>query len=378
MTRRYILRPHRLSLLAALFAVATGWGAAQENAAQQNPRLSYAEGAVEVVREHRTLQPGLLAGARLELFDFIATGADGVAEMRLGAESGAAAGTGAQGAAPGTGTEAPAAAPTTRVRLDPDTALMLHTHSPLVIELLHGSLSVESPAAAGGVTVLLREGRVEATDAAVSVARGALGRLRVEATEGRAMVSVEAAEPPRLFAREDRAVLLSPDRRAFENTLPGGDLREWRGARLMVAAMATAGAGEAHARIIDRSALYNLAKAEFDTAYRDAIRTEPSILGWMRSADLERSLSDATAAELEMPLAALEEARREFEPLFRELEALVSVVGADVLPASVSEDTRIIIERLHTARHLLRLFFESQGRLPEAGGGTATLPERGM
>lgn len=351
MSRRYILRLHRLLWLAALFALATGWVAAQENGAQEYPRLTYVDGAVQVVREHRTLQPALLTGARLEPFDFIATGADGVAEMRLGAES-----------AGGPGTEAP----TARLRLDPDTALMLHTQIPLVVELLHGSLSVET-GAAGGITVLLREGQVEATGAAVAVARGALGRLRVEAIDGRAAVSVDGADPPRLFAREDRSVLLSPERRAFENALPTSDLGQWRGARLMVAAMAAAGAGEAHAGILDRSRLYTLAKAEFDTAYGDAIRAEPSILSWMRSADLERSLSDATAAELEAPLAALEQARREFEPLFRELEALVSVVGTDVLPVSVSEDSRIIVERLHTARHLLRLFFESQGRLPEGG-----------
>ena len=254
---------------------------------------------------------------------------------------------------------------------------MLHTLSPLVVELIHGSLSVET-GAAGGVTVLLREGRVEATDAAVSVGRGALGRLRVEAIEGRASVTVEGADPPRLFAREDRSVLLSPDRPAFENTVPSGDIGQWRGARLMVAAMAAAGSGNAHAGILERSRLYTAAKAAFDTAYVDAVRAEPSILGWMRSSDLERSLSDATASTLEAPLATLEEARREFEPLFRELEALVTVVGAEVLPASVSEDSRIIEERLHTTRHLLRLFFESQGRLPEAGGGTTTVPARGM
>jgi hypothetical protein len=242
--------------------------------------------------------------------------------------------------------------------------------------------------AAGSVTVLLREGRVEATDATVAVARGAFGRLRVEAIEGRARVSVDGADPPRLFAREDRSVLLSPDRRAFENTLPAGDLGQWRGARLMVAAMASAGAGEAHATILERSRLYTRAKATFDTAYADAIRAEPSILGWMRSADLERSLTDATAGEIEAPLAALEEARREFEPLFRELEALVTVVGPDLVPASVSEDSRIMEERLHTTRHLLRLFSESQGRLPgddpdatavpDDNPGAAAVPERGM
>lgn len=380
MTRRNILRTRLLLFLSALLTVATGWVAAQESATQQNPRLSYVEGAVEVVREHRTLQPGLLAGALLESFDFIATGPDGVAEMRLGAAFGGPGGPGEP--APGTGTEATGTeaageASTTRLRLDPDSALMLHTHGPLVVELLHGSLSVET-GAAGGITVLLREGRVEATDAAVSVGRGAFGRLRVEAIEGRAMVSVEGADPPRLFAREDRSVLLSPDRRAFENALPTGDLGQWRGARVMVAAMAAAGDGAAHAEILDRSRLYTPAKTGFDAAYADAIGAEPSILSWMRSADLERSLSDATAAEIEAPLAALEESRREFEPLFRELEALVSVVGPEVLPASVSEDGRIIEERLHTARHLLRLFSESQGRLPEGDPGAAPLPERGM
>ncbi|MFO7782551.1 MAG: hypothetical protein R6W94_13105 [Spirochaetia bacterium] len=371
MTRRYILRPHRLLCLAALFALATtGWVTAQENAAQQNPRLTYVEDAVEVVREHRTLQPRLLFGAPLEPFDFIATGADGLAEMRLGATGTEATGTEATGTE-ATGTEAPAEAAVTLLRLDPDSALMLHTHSPLVVELLHGSLSVET-GAAGEITLLLREGRLEATDAAVSVGRGAFGRLRVEAINGRATVFVDEAEPPRLFAREDRSVLLSPDRRAFENTRPTGDLGQWRGARLMVAAMASA--GETHATILERSRLYTLAKAEYDTAYADAVRAEPSILGWMRSADVERSLTDATAAEIEAPLAALEEARREFEPLYRELEALVPVVGADIVPASVSEDSRIIEERLHTTRHLLRLFFESQGRLPGSDPDAAVVP----
>jgi hypothetical protein len=359
-----------------LLTVATATAAAQENVAQQQPTLSYVEGAVEVVREHRTLQPGLLFGARLESFDFIETGVDGVAEMRLVAESGAAAGTEAQAGA-SAGTEAAAPASTTRLRLDPDSALMLHTLSPLVVELIYGSLSAET-GVGGDVTVLVREGAVEAGNTAVTVARGALGRLRVEAIEGRASVTVEGEDPPRLFAREDRSVLLDPDRRAFENTVPSGDIGQWRGARLMVAAMAAAGSGEVHAGILERSRLYTAAKAAFDSAHAEAVRAEPSILGWMRSSDLERSLGDDTASTLDAPLATLEGARREFEPLFRELEALVTVVGAEVLPASVSEDSRIIEERLHTARHLLRLFFESQGRLPEAGGGTTALPARGM
>ncbi|MFP4373838.1 MAG: hypothetical protein ACLFPO_05895 [Spirochaetaceae bacterium] len=360
MSRRYmmpVMRPRRGVWLGVLLTLAAGWAAAQEH-----PTLTYVEGEVEVVRELRTLQPELLFGARLEPFDFIATGADGLVETRVGAVGGA----------PGSDDAA-----AVRLRLDSDTAVMLHTHSPLVVELLHGSLSVETGAAAA-VTVVLREGRVEAADAAVSVARGALGRLLVEAPEGRATVSVDEGGPRRLFAREDRAVLYSPERPAFENTPSSGDIGQWRGARLMGAVMAAAAAGEVREEIASRSELYTRAKGEFDAAYRNAVRAEPSILDWMRSADRERSLDDATAAELDAPLAALEEARREFEPLFRELATLMSVADGEALPPSVSEDSRIIVERLHTARYLLGLFHESQGRLPVSDPSAAPVPELGM
>ncbi|MFW6223666.1 MAG: hypothetical protein ACOC4A_02140 [Spirochaetota bacterium] len=372
MSRRYMMPmmrmmcPRRGVWLWVLLTVAAGWAAAQEH-----PTLTYVEGEVEVVRELRTLQPGLLFGARLEPFDFIATGPDGVVEMRFGALGGA------PGAEAATAEAATAQEAAIRLRLDSDTAVMVHTHSPLVVELLHGSLSVET-GAAGAVTVVLREGRVEAADAAVSVARGALGRLLVEAPEGRATVSVDEGGPRRLFAREDRAVLYSPERPAFENTPSSGDIGQWRGARLMGAVMAAAAAGEVREEIASRSELYTRAKGEFDAAYRNAVRAEPSILDWMRSADRERSLDDATAAELDAPLAALEEARREFEPLFRELATLMSVADGEALPPSVSEDSRIIVERLHTARYLLGLFHESQGRLPVSDPSAAPVPELGM
>jgi hypothetical protein len=88
----------------------------------------------------------------------------------------------------------------------------------------------------------------------------------------------------------------------------------------------------------------------------------------MRDSDTRRQLSDEVAAEIESRLARLEAARRAFEPLYLELASLGPVLGPESLPPAVSEDGRIITERLHTARHVLRLFHESQGRLPEVAG----------
>jgi hypothetical protein len=260
------------------------------------------------------------------------------------------------------------------VRLDPDSAIMLHPFAAdaadrLVVELVHGSLSLD---AGDGrpVAVLLREGRVEVVGGAITVARGAAGGLRVEAREGRASVRIDEAVPPRLFASPDAWVVYSTAPPAFENVEPTGGVAGWRSARLVMAAM---DASTPAAR--SAASAYPQARREFDRAYRDLIDAEPAILDWIRNADLQRMLSDATADAIEAPLSGLEEARRDFEPLFHGLDALAPVVGADTLPEHVSRDGRIITERLHTARQVLRLFFERRGRMPQAEDG---VPARGM
>lgn len=336
------------------------------------PTVTFVDGRVEVVREHRSLRPDLLFGAQLEPFDFVATGADGVSQLRMG--------------------EAAAAV---RLRLDPDSAIMLHpfagagdaTSAPepstarrLIVELLHGSLAVQA-AEGRGVTILLREGRVGAAGADVVVARGPAGALRVEARAGRATVHIDDARPPRLFAGPERGVVYSPQPPAFENTEPAGDLGAWRSARLAGAAMEIPAAGDApraqEAVAPTAFSAYPAARADFDRAYRALIDAEPAILEWMRDADVRRGLSDAVADEIEAPLAALEEARRELEPLFHGLLVLAPLAGEATLPDEISRDARIITERLHTARHLLRLFFEHRRRMPGAEV-ESPIPARGM
>jgi hypothetical protein len=235
------------------------------------------------------------------------------------------------------------------------------------------------------VTVLLREGRVAATGADLAVARGPAGALRVEARAGRAAVHIDDARPPRLFADPQRWVVYSPQPPAFENIEPAGGLGAWRSARLAGAAMQVSAAGEATqgraALATTAFAAYPPAREAFDRAYRDLIDAEPAILEWMRDADVRRRLSDAVADEIEAPLAALEETRRELEPLFHGLAGLAPLAGAESLPGEISRDARIITERLHTARHLLRLFFEHRGRMPAADGDDAAepaIPARGM
>lgn len=375
-----------LAVAAPVYAQDAGGGEADD--AIPSAVLTYADRGVELVREHRELLPEALFGAELEPYDYLATESDAVAELRLATDEAAI-----------------------ELRLDPDSAVMLHPAPPpaatppgpaanpvLVIELLRGSLAFEAGPAVL-LRVVLREGTAEAAGAAGAVGRGPLGGIRVEASSGRVVVRLPEVDAGRLFATAERWVVYDPERGTAENTAAAGGMGSWRALRLTLAGMeagrtaasarpdagAAARPGPAEA---DRVAAYEDARGAFDAAYADAIEAEPAILEWMRDSDAARSLSVDVATRLAPALEALEEARRAFEPLFFEQAARRSVVPDDILPRSVVEDRRIITERLHTTRHMMRLLRASGGP-PATGGGAedgtgggahdATgIPERGM
>lgn len=379
-SRRTGALPTLLSLLLALAppALAQDPGAAET---AQAPVLTYADRGVELVRAHRELLPESLFGAELEPYDYLATGRAAVAELRLATGDGAV-----------------------ELRLEPDSAVMLHpgpmfptasgapaapdapTAPTLVVELLHGSLSFEAQAAAP-LRVVLREGTIEAAAAAGAVGRGPLGGIRVEGRSGRLVVRLSQVEAGRLFATSERWVLYDPERGTAENTDAAGGMGSWRASRLTVAGMAAGRAADS-ARPdaaaatrespagADRVATYEDARAAFDAAYARAIEAEPAILRWMRDADAARALSPETAARLGPTLGELEEARREFEPLFFEQIARRAVVPNELVPGSVVEDGRIITERLHTTRHLLRLL-TARGEAGAGGSGDGATDDRG-
>lgn len=328
--------------------------AGELTAVEQPPTLTYVEGDVRVVRRHRTFVPDALFGAPLEPFDFVATGSESYASVRVGS-----------------GREA------VRLSLEPESTVVIRPSEEgeaMRVELLHGVVSAEVEVRAP-VAMLFDVGRLEAADADFALSRGVLGGFRVDAARGQVTVRVDSGRPQRLFATPERSVIYYAGSRLFENVAGAAGLpSEWEEARRAVAAASAAALpGDRHDDLVEasrnpliaRAAAYAAAEEAFNEAYRDMTHGEPAALEWMRAGDVHASVGEETIEALEGPLARLEAAREELEPLFRQWTSLSPLVPGDLRPQSVSRDRRIIVERLHTTRHLMQLFFESTGRLPE-------------
>lgn len=323
---------------------------------RSEPVLTYADEAVTVVRAGRVLTPERLFGLGLEPADFLETGDGGVAEMRL-SEPGDA-----------------------RIRIDADSAVMLRSaeeEDTLEIELLAGTVYVETGPEMRA-RVLVGEGTVTMRGGEVSVSTSPLGVVRVAAPEGRARARFGGR---RLFVDAERAAVYRPAGDVFENTDRSVTPAAWRVEQEMEAERADADV------VLDRAERYREARGAFDAAYRRLTAEEPHVLEWMRAEDLGRRMGGDTAAALAEFILGLDRARQDFEPLYRAVMALESLGRSEQLPEGLSEDARIVTERMHTARHLLRLLIRLPGAATESDAGPdpdsqpaarSEIPESGM
>ncbi|MFW5717726.1 MAG: FecR domain-containing protein [Spirochaetota bacterium] len=325
--------------------------------------VTYVDGYPEVVRDAKPLVGDVDFGFRLESFDAIRTDEASSLAISIDAETGIDA----------------------DVTVEPETHFYLdlsamRSEQSAALELVGGTLSVIARRLAGDSSLQVRT--IAATmgvrGTTFSVETGPAGELLVWADEG--LVEVTNVAGRTLFASPGEAVEIDESQHVFRTlryhrSRLAEFRREWRTQRTE--------------RMLERiphlvrfsGRRYLAARERFVAAYGELIARRDVIDEWI---DEQRrgvrpepdSLPDA--ADLARVVARARATMAAFEPLLHRigrLEPLLGehVVGVEVRPGttaadlirSVNNDRRVMIERVRTVRHVLKLYAQrNDGRAP--------------